>query len=53
MTLENHVFLLFGPFSALIRPNLGQWAESLTFGQTYKLRIETSLIYCRNTTLGS
>ena len=41
-TLENYVFLPFSPFLTLIKPIR---AESFTFDQTFKLRIEKSLIY--------
>jgi len=39
--LENHNFFLFGPYSAIIRLNSGQSAESLNFGQTSQLGPET------------
>ena len=43
--LENQVFSPFRPYSALIRPSLGQiGTESLTFGQTIQLRLEINLI---------
>jgi len=42
--LENHVFPLFRPYSALIRRNTGQiGVESLTFRETFQLRLEISL----------
>jgi len=46
MALENHIFYLFGPYSALINPSSGQSieADGLTFGQTFQLRPETWLI---------
>ena len=40
MALEDHVFLPFGPYSAPYKP-IG--AESLIFGETSQLRLETSL----------
>jgi len=42
--LENQVFVPVGPYSALIRPNQTNRAESLTFGQTSKLKLETRLV---------
>ena len=42
--LKYLVFSSLGPYSALIRPNSGHSAESLTFGQTYQFRPETMLI---------
>jgi len=45
MTLENHVFLTFEPYSALVRHMLSLIdTERLVFGQTSLLRLETRLI---------
>ena len=40
MALESHVFLPFSPYSALTWPKKLIGAKSLTFCQTFKLRIE-------------
>ena len=44
MALEDQVFLPFGPYSALIKPSQAIGAEGVSFGQTFKLRLETSII---------
>jgi len=41
--LHNHVFSPFGLYSALIRLKANQ-TESLTFGETFQLILETKLV---------